>query len=288
MGRKFTILGGDKRSVELSSLLKKDGHEVIIYGCSNNLVQNNNEHFNLENSIRNSEVIIGPLPFSSDNLRVNAPLFTEEILIEEVLDLISDKQVLTAGRISKTVMDKAVDKDIVVADYFEREEMQVLNAIPTAEGAIQVAMKEMHITLHNSNIMVLGYGRIGKILSKMPYGIGANVHVEARSYDDLAWIKSNGFTPVNLKEINLFLPKMNLIFNTIPFLILDKELLSSISKDCIIIDLASKPGGVDLDAAEELKLKVISALGLPGKVAPVTAAKVIKDTIYNIIEELEV
>lgn len=288
MGKKFTVLGGDKRSAELVNLLKKDGHEVIIYGCSNKLVQNKDEHINLEHSIRNSEVIIGPLPFTSDKFTVNAPLFTGHILVDDVLDLISDKQILTAGKISKTVMDKTLDKDIVIADYFEREEMQVLNAIPTAEGAIQVAMKEMSITLHNSNIIVLGYGRIGKILSKMLSGIGANVYVEARSYDDLAWIKSNDFIPVNLKEINLFLPKMNVIFNTIPFLILDKELLSSISKDCIIIDLASKPGGVDLNAAEELKLKVISALGLPGKVAPVTAAKVIKDTIYNIIEELEV
>ncbi|WFA10019.1 dipicolinate synthase subunit DpsA [Tissierella sp. Yu-01] len=288
MGKKFTILGGDKRSAELVSLLKMDGHEVIIYGCFNKLIQNEIEQFSLEHSIRNSDVIIGPLPFSSDNIMVNAPHFTGRIPIEEVLNLINDKQILTAGKISKTIKDKAVEKDIVIADYFEREEMQVLNAIPTAEGAIQVAMKEMPITLHNSNIIVLGYGRIGKILSKMLYGIGANVHVEARSYDDLAWIKSNGFIPVNLKEINAFLPKMNVVFNTVPFLILDKELLSSISKDCTIIDLASKPGGVDLNIAEELELKVISALGLPGKVAPVTAAKVIKDTIYNIIEELEV
>jgi dipicolinate synthase subunit A len=122
----------------------------------------------------------------------------------------------------------------------------------------------------------------------MLYGIGANVHVEARNYSDLAWIKNNGYIPVHQKELNKYLPKMNIVFNTIPQMILNKELLKSINSNCIIIDIASKPGGVDLDAAKELGVKVISAMGLPGKIAPVTAAMVIRDTIYNIIEELEV
>lgn len=81
---------------------------------------------------------------------------------------------------------------------------------------------------------------------------------------------------------------MNVVFNTIPEMILDKEMLEFVENDCIIIDLASKPGGVDVDAAKDLGIKVISALGLPGKVAPVTAAMVIRDTIYNIIEELNI
>jgi len=180
------------------------------------------------------------------------------------------------------------NKNLKLADYFTREEMQVLNAIPTAEGAIQIAMEETPITLHNSNVIVLGYGRIGKVLSKMLYGIGANVHVEARNYSDLAWIKNNGYIPIYLKELKTYLPRMNVVFNTIPQIILNKELLKSIDVSCLIIDLASKPGGVDLEAAKELGLKGISALGLPGKVAPATAAMVIKDTIYNIVEEMDV
>ncbi|HBD63288.1 MAG TPA: dipicolinate synthase subunit DpsA, partial [Clostridiales bacterium] len=183
---------------------------------------------------------------------------------------------------------KLKNKELKSADYFIREEMQVLNAVPTAEGAIQIAMEETPFTIHNSNIMVLGYGRIGKVLSKMLHGIGANVHVEARSCRDLAWIRNNGYIPVCPKELKEYLPRMNVVFNTIPQIILNRELLRSIDSNCTVIDLASKPGGIDFEAAGEMGIKAISALGLPGKAAPVTAAMAIKDTIYNIIEELDV
>lgn len=287
MGLKYTILGGDKRSLELGNLLMKDGNEVCIYGFDR-LEQYKYKSVELYEAIEYADVIIGPLPFSTDNINVDAPLSNELIQIDTVLDLMSENQMIIGGKFGLEHEKKLKDKNLKSADYFKREEMQVLNAIPTAEGAIQIAMEETPITLHNSKVIVLGYGRIGKVLSKMLYGIGANVHVEARKYSDLAWIKSNGYIPINLKDLKTYLPEMNVVFNTIPQMILDKELIKSIDSNCIIIDLASKPGGVDLEAAKELGIKAISALGLPGKVAPVTAAMVIKDTIYNIIEELEV
>lgn len=287
MGFKYTILGGDKRSLELGKLLMKDGNDVCIYGFDR-LEQYKYESVNLNEAIEYADVIVGPLPFSTDNINVNAPFSNEVIQIDKVFNLMSEKQVIIGGKFSIEHEEKLKNKNLGLADYFKREEMQVQNAIPTAEGAIQIAMEETPITLHNSNVIVLGYGRIGKVLSKMLYGIGANVHVEARNYSDLAWIKNYGYIPIHQKELKTYLSRMNVVFNTIPQMILNKELLKSIDSNCIIIDLASKPGGVDLEAAKELEIKAISALGLPGKVAPVTAAMVIKDTIYNIIEELEV
>lgn len=287
MGLKYTILGGDKRSLELGNLLMKDGNDVCIYGFDK-LEQYKNEAVKLIEAIEYADVIVGPLPFSTDNINVDAPFSNEVIQIDKVFNLMSENQMIIGGKFSIELEEKLINKNLKLADYFKREEMQVLNAIPTAEGAIQIAMEEMPITLHNSNVIVLGFGRIGKILSKMLYGIGANVHVEARNYNDLAWIKNYGYIPIHLKDIKTYLPRMNVVFNTIPQMILNKELLKSIDSNCIIIDLASKPGGVDLEAARELEIKTITALGLPGKLAPVTAAMVIKDTIYNIIEELDV
>ncbi|MDW5298609.1 MAG: dipicolinate synthase subunit DpsA [Sedimentibacter sp.] len=285
MGLKYTILGGDKRSLELGKLLMKDGNVVCIYGFDS-LEQYKYESVRLDEAIEYADVIVGPLPFSTDNINVNAPFSIEVIPIDKVFNLMSEKQMIVGGKFNIEYEEKLKNNNLKSADYFEREEMQVLNAIPTAEGAIQIAMEETPITLHNSNVIVLGYGRIGKSLSKTLYGIGANVHVEARKYSDLAWIKNYGYIPIHIRELKTYLPRMNIVFNTIPQMILNKELLKSIDNDCIIIDLASKPGGVDLEAAKELEIKVISALGLPGKVAPVTAAMVIKDTIYNIIEEV--
>lgn len=287
MGLKYTILGGDKRSLELGNLLMKDGNDVCIYGF-NMLEQYKYESVNLNEAIEYADVIVGPLPFSIDDINVNAPFSNELIQIDKVFNLMSEKQMIIGGKFSIEHEKILKNKNLELVDYSKREEMQVLNAIPTAEGAIQIAMEETPITLHNSNVIVLGYGRIGKVLSKMLYGIGANVHVEARNYSDLAWIKNYGYIPIHQKELKAYLPRMDVVFNTIPQMILNKELLKSIDSNCIIIDLSSKPGGVDLEAAKELEIKAISALGLPGKIAPVTAAMVIKDTIYHIMEELEV
>lgn len=287
MGLKYTILGGDKRSLELGNLLMKDGNDVCIFGFDR-MDQYKDESANLKEAVEYADVIIGPLPFSTDNVNVNSPFANEAIQVDTVFDLMSEKQVLIGGKFSAEHEKKLKDKELKSADYFKREEMQVLNAVPTAEGAIQIAMEETPFTINNSNIMVLGYGRIGKVLSKMLHGIGANVHVEARSCSDLAWIRNNGYIPVCPKELKEYLPRMNVVFNTIPQIILDRELLRSIDSNCTVIDLASKPGGIDFEAAGEMGIKAVSALGLPGKVAPVTAAIVIKDTIYNIIEELDV
>jgi dipicolinate synthase subunit A len=111
---------------------------------------------------------------------------------------------------------------------------------------------------------------------------------EARKYSDLAWIKSYGYKPVLLSDVGKYLPSMDVIFNTIPYVLLDESLLRQLKNDTLIIDLASKPGGVDFEKAKQLGKKVIWALSLPGKVAPVTAAMFIKETVYNIVEELGV
>ncbi|MDR7871064.1 MAG: dipicolinate synthase subunit DpsA [Tissierellaceae bacterium] len=287
MGLKFTILGGDKRSLELGKSLMKDGNDLCIYGFDK-MEEYKYQSISLKEAIEHADVIVGPLPFSTDNININAPFSEGVFKIDRAFDLMSKDQIIIGGKLGSDNEKKLENMSLKFDDYFKREEMQVLNAIPTAEGAIQIAMEEMPITLHNSNVIVLGYGRIGKVLSKMLYGIGANVHVEARNYNDLAWINNYGYIGVHQNELEKYLPRMNVVFNTIPGMILNKELLKSIEENCIIIDLASKPGGVDLEAAKELGIKVISALGLPGKVAPVTAARVIKDTIYNIIEELNI
>lgn len=148
-----------------------------------------------------------------------------------------------------------------------------------------MAMSNLPITLHDANILVLGYGRIGKALASRLKGIGANVYVVARDYGDLGWIQSLKYKSIFFKDMNKFLEKVDVIFNTIPALILSEEKLKHINKETLIIDLASKPGGVDFKAAEDLGIKTIHALGLPGKYAPISAARIIKETIYNIIEE---
>ncbi|MGO1367900.1 MAG: dipicolinate synthase subunit DpsA [Senegalia sp. (in: firmicutes)] len=275
--KKFTVLGGDKRSIELINLLLESKNPVNVFGfdkVNKNLRIKQSE--SLEDAIKGSDIIIGPLPFS---------ILEEQINLTSLLELMSKDQLLLGGKIDKDFSDKCISNNINIIDYFDREEMQILNAIPTAEGAISIAMEKLQVTISSSNALVLGYGRIGKVLSKMLNGIGANTYVAARKKADLAWINTNGYKAIDLYKLNQSLSNINIIFNTIPSLILKEKELCNLNKDTLIIDLASKPGGVDFIKAKEMNLNVNWALGLPGKVAPITAAKIIKDTIYNIIEE---
>ena len=149
-------------------------------------------------------------------------------------------------------------------------------------------MEELPITLHSARVLVVGYGRLGKVLARQLRGLGARVTVAARSCTDLAWAQVWSYGVERSDQLSGWLCSYDLVINTVPAPILGREELSDLKPGCLVIDLASKPGGVDLAAAAEMGVKVIWALSLPGKVAPVTAALAIKAALYNILTELGV
>ena len=107
------------------------------------------------------------------------------------------------------------------------------------------------------------------------------VYCEARKSSDLAWIKAYGYKEIPLENLKENICKMDIVFNTIPYKILDKSTLILMSKETLIIDLASAPGGVDYEVAEKLGIKAILASALPGKVAPDSASDYIKEFVYR-------
>lgn len=280
MKDKISIIGGDLRIKKLAEMMAKDGIEVYTYGLDiqDNVIQCNS----IKELVQSSDTIIGPVPFCSNGRTINATFSNEEILLTDFTKELNGKKFI-AGAIKENVYELLKDKNVEIIDILKREELSVLNSISTAEGAIQIAMENTEITLSGSNILILGFGRIGKVLAKMLDGIGANVYCEARKPQDLAWIQAFGYTPLDLKNLNQNLDKFDVIMNTIPSVVLDQSNLDKVKKDCLIIDLASNPGGVDREEVKKRKIKFVWALSLPGKVAPVTSAKYIKETIYNIL-----
>lgn len=286
MINKISIIGGDLRIVKLAEMLIEEGVEVFSYGLDNAEVAELKKCDNIQEAIQKAETILGPIPFSSNGKTINAPFGKNKILVEDLMNNLSGK-ILIAGGIKQDIYDIASEKNIKVIDILKREELAVLNAVSTAEGTIKIAIEETPRNLHSSNILVLGFGRIGKILSNMLKGLGANVACEARKNSDLAWIKAYGYEPIPIANLKDNLSRFDIIINTIPYIILDKDNLENVRKDALIIDLASNPGGVDKEAIKEKQIKFVWALSLPGKVAPITSAEFIKETLYNIFNEIK-
>lgn len=272
-GNKMTIslIGGDNRNIALSKILKENGYNVKMYGFENNTEST------LEGLFDANKIILG-IPFSRDNETL---LASNRISIEYFCSLIKPNQTIYGGVFNDSFLAKIYSKDAKCIDFMKDEGFTILNVIPTVEGALSLAINNTDITIHNSKVLVIGYGRIGKLLSHELKSMGARVYVSARKDSDFAWINVFGYNKQRYDNLIDEICKYDIIFNTVPTLILDKTLLDNINKNCLIIDLASKPGGVDFDYTKEKGINVIWALGLPGKVASKTAA----EYMYNVVIE---
>ena len=289
MNTSFAVIGGDLRIVKLAKMLADDGNKVYTYGLENAKELNENENIimceKLYEVVKNTEIVIGPIPFSSNGKDINTPFGEKNISIRELMHVINAK-ILIAGTIAPEVYDLANDEYIEIIDIMKREELAVLNTISTAEGTIEIIIENTNKIIHGSKVLILGFGRIGKVLARKLAGLSAKVTCAARKDEDLAWIKAYGHIGTNINSIGENLAEYDIIINTVPHLILTEERIKYIKEDCLLVDLASNPGGIDKKAAKDKNLKLIWALALPGKVAPVTTAEFIKDTVYNILKEI--
>lgn len=204
----------------------------------------------------------------------------------DVLAPLSPGQMLCGGRVDPVTAALAAERGLTIRDYFAREELAVANAVPTAEGAVQIAMEQLPITIHGARVLVVGFGRVGRALAQRLAALGAKVTVAARRYESLAWAQASGYGAEQTGQLAGWLCGYDLVVNTVPALVMGEAELADLKPDCLVLDLASKPGGVDLEAAGRLGRTVIWALSLPGKVAPVTAGAAIKNTIYHMLHEL--
>lgn len=277
---KFTLLGGDLRSASACVYLNEKGYRADAFLLDDAPLLP--DEFKRD-AFPVSDCYILGLPASSDSLLINTPLSGRSLSVRDFFSLIPEKSIVFGGLLSEDFYALAREKNITAKDYYASEELQIRNSVPTAEGAIEIAMRELPITLCESKALVIGYGRIAKALVPMLKALNANTSVSTRSSESLAWCSVSGTNAFPLGELKDRISEFDLIFNTAPAKVLEGDILCGISPDAVIIDLASRPGGVDLREASLLGLKVIWALGLPGKCAPVTAGRIIAGTVLNLI-----
>ena len=222
----------------------------------------------------------------ADYILLPLPLDESRTPLAELLRAAKPGALALGGKLSAQARQIAAEAGVELVDYFAREELAVANAVPTAEGAVQLAMEQMPVTIHGARVLITGFGRVGQAAARRFAALGARVSVAARRYEQLALAESEGYGAEQIGGLDGWLCGYDLVVNTVPALVLGEAELADLKPDCLVLDLASKPGGVDLEAAGRLGRTVIWALSLPGKVAPVTAGSAIKNTIYHMLHEL--
>lgn len=265
----FWVLGGDARNFWAAKHLAANGHTVRCCGVP--------------------DAADTPLPFYIERLVLPFPSCQGALVrghsavpMEEVLQHVDADSTVYGGLLDGW-REALAHHGAKVRDFYGTEPMTTANAIPTAEGAIQLAMDHAPITLHGAQCLVIGFGRIGKILARKLHGLSARVTVTARKPTDLALAEAMGLRTDLTGSYLYGLSQYDFVFNTVPAPVLTEAQLDQLAPGCLLMELASLPGGFSQEYCKERKINYLFVPGLPGRCAPKSAGVIYAQ---NILEDI--
>jgi dipicolinate synthase subunit A len=287
-GIQVTLIGGDARQLEVIQKFSELDATVTLIGFDNlqHLYSGVTKAALSVETLEKSDAVILPVVGTDDSGVVESIFAATGIVIleEHIAALPSHAKVYTG--MAKPYLKKLCSAhNIQLIELLDRDDVAIYNSIPTAEGALMMAIQNTDITIHGSACMVLGLGRTGQTMARTLKGLGAKVLVGVRRPEHFARAWESGFTPFYVSELATQVTGVDLLFNTIPTMIVTAQIIANMPHRAVIIDLASKPGGTDFRFAEKRGVKAILAPGLPGIVAPKTAGRIIANTVSQLILE---
>ena len=190
---------------------------------------------------------------------------------------------MLAGQVKPAQTAEAAELDLNLIDYFKREELTVANAAATAEGTVQVILERLERSLLGSRCLVLGFGRIGKLLCHRLSAMGANVTAAARRPESLAWAVAYGYDACSIDRLDGALSEFDVVVNTVPAPIFGRKCVCrQLKPGCLCVDVASVQGHRCLAAAEALGPDHCLGAGATGEAdARARRADIIRDTVYD-------
>lgn len=283
-GKQIAVLGGDDRELIVIPELAGLGARVRAAGFNASQIKEPSVLCDTpEEAVEGVDAVVMPMPGTDAKGIIRAVYATENMVFgENIVKKLKNIPVFI-GVAKPYLKELCARYGVPLIEIAEIDDIAILNSIPTAEGAIQIAMEETPFTIHKSRCFVLGFGRVAETLARHLKSLGAYTYVAARSEGALARIYEQSMEPVPFSCLDQVIPQADIIFNTVPAEVLYAGRLALLNRKCLIIDLASAPGGTDFKAADELGIKAIFAPGLPGKVAPETAGKILAEILPKLI-----
>lgn len=275
MKKTLLVMGGDRR-MEYAAERLAAVFDVYTYG------------FSASRPIwelKQADILVLPyVSLAGDCL--NTPLLSGKIPAVSALDMLRYGGMLFGGGLNESFLSYCTERCATAYDFFDDEELTEKNALLTAEGAIEIILRETDCSINGSNILILGFGRVGKACAKAFSALGANVTVSARSLKAREEARSLGYRACEFIASDA-LEHAEVVINTVPEVVLKRCELEMLPKEVLMLDLASKPYGIDFEAAKDLGIKAYTAPGLPGKTAPKTAGYLIAESIIRTVKEGE-
>lgn len=282
--KKILVMGGDQRLLFLADILKDVFHQVGTFALEGAQHLPGIARFDsLENAMRGADIIVAPVPFSKDGIH----LLTKEnttILLSDFNENLKENTILFGGNISNLVLEAAKQKNAICYDFMKMENIAVENAVTTAEGAIAEAITLSTQNVNQENCLILGYGRCAKAIAHRLQGLNAKVTIAARKETAREDAIAQGYYAISMEDLQVNIAKEQFIFNTIPSMVLNAEMIAKVSADAIIIDIASAPGGTDFDACNRMGIKAKLSLGIPGRYSPKTSANILLGGMMSSLE----
>ena len=260
----IAVLGGDARQRYLSELLSRAQFSVRTFAVPD---LPDSAPSALE-AASQADAVCLPTPAIASGAGAGLPDLTPA----QLLSALAPDTVVFGGGLGafRSLLQKT---NTPYYDMLQNPALAFANASVTAEGAILLALQAMPITLQDADVLITGFGRIGKSLAGKLRSLGARVTLTSRSSENFPTIEQLSCTPDETGIYRLGLSQYDAVFNTVPAPVFSSAQIAALRPDCPYIELASSPGGIAPDAAKPAAY--IPAPGLPGKTAPKTAAAIL-------------
>lgn len=282
-----TVMGGDLREKVLMQRLLEHGFNVKSFARPPEMIPE--EAVFCENAREAlSDVIAVVFPMaglSSDGL-LHSKGAIPCYLYEEDFELLAPGTLMLTGIESSYLAEIAQKRSLKLMSMAERDEVAIPNAIPTAEGAIAVAIEKSQGLLQGSTGLIIGYGRVSQALAPRLAALGMNLLIANRGEQRAQLAREQGYQVIPWSQWPAVAKDVDFIFNTVPYLLFTEAVLASLSPQTLLVDLSAIPGGADFAAASRLGVNAVLASGLPGKYSPLAAGEILANVYVPLFEKL--